>query len=472
MSTPFIHDDFLLQTPQARRLYHEYAEGLPIIDYHCHLPPQEVARDARWETITQLWLGGDHYKWRLMRSNGAEERLCTGDAGDWEKFEAFAATLPHALRNPMYHWCHLELARYFGVTDKRLGPDTAREIYDRCNEVLQSPEFSARGLMKKSNVVLVCTTDDPADSLEHHQAVADDDSFDVQMLPTWRPDKGLAVENAETFNAWVDTLAQAAGVEIHTFAEYLQALKARHEFFHAVGCRLSDHGIETAYAADVTDEQVEYIFGKIRDGSELADEEILAFKSAMLIEFGRMDHAKGWCQQFHFGAMRNNNTRRFGELGADTGFDSILDVELARPLSKLLDRLDSTNQLARTILYNLNPRDNELLATMLGNFQGPDAPGKVQFGSGWWFLDNIDGMTRQIEALSNTGLLGRFVGMLTDSRSFLSYTRHEYFRRLLCNILGQDMTLGLLPDDFDLIGEMVKNISYHNAATYFGFELG
>jgi glucuronate isomerase len=471
MSEPLIHDDFLLQTPQARRLYHEYAEDLPIIDYHCHLPPQQVADDHRWESITEIWLGGDHYKWRVMRSNGIDERFCTGDASDWEKFEAFAASLPYALRNPMYHWCHLELARYFGVTDKLLGPDTAREIYDRCNEVIRSPEFTARNLMKKSNVVLVCTTDDPADSLEHHAAVAADKSFDVQMLPTWRPDKGMAVEKAETFNAWVDKLAAAAGVKIHTFAEYIQAMKTRHEFFHAAGCRLSDHGIETAYAADVSDEQIDDIFKKIRDGAELSDEEILAFKSAMLLEFGWMDHAKGWTQQFHFGALRNNNTRRFHELGADTGFDSILDVEVAKPLSKLLDRLDSTNQLAKTILYNLNPRDNELLATMLGNFQGPEAPGKIQLGSGWWFLDNIDGMTRQIEALSNTGLLGRFVGMLTDSRSFLSYTRHEYFRRLVCNLLGGEMAAGLLPDDFGLIGEMVKNISYHNAAKYFGFNL-
>ncbi|MBN1554119.1 MAG: glucuronate isomerase [Phycisphaerae bacterium] len=471
MSKPFIHDDFLLQTPQARTLYHEYAEELPIIDYHCHLPPRQVAKDHRWESITEIWLGGDHYKWRVMRSNGVDEKFCTGDAGDWEKFAAFAASLPRAMRNPMYHWCHLELARYFGVTDKLLGPDTAREIYDRCNEVIRSPEFTARNLMKKSNVVLVCTTDDPVDSLEHHQAVAADDSFDVRMLPTWRPDKGMAVESAETFNAWVDKLAAAAGMQIHTFAEYMQAMKKRHEFFHAAGCRLSDHGIETAYAAEVSDEQVDDIFKKIRDGAELSGEEVLAFKSAMLLEFGWMDHAKGWTQQFHFGALRNNNTRRFRELGPDTGFDSIVDIEIAKPLSKLLDTLDSTNQLAKTILYNLNPRDNELLATMLGNFQGPEVPGKIQLGSGWWFLDNIDGMTRQIEALSNTGLLGRFVGMLTDSRSFLSYTRHEYFRRLVCNLLGGEMAAGLLPNDMNLIGEMVKNISYHNAARYFGFEL-
>ncbi len=471
MSQPFIHDDFLLQTPQARRLYHDYAEGLAIIDYHCHLPPSQVAQDQRWESITQIWLGGDHYKWRLMRSNGVEEKYCTGGASDWEKFQAFAACLPHALRNPMYHWCHLELARYFGVSDKRLSLETAREIFDRCNEVVRSPDFTARNLMKKSNVVLVCTTDDPVDSLEHHAAVAADTSFDVQVLPTWRPDKGMAVEKAETFNAWIDALAAAAGVTIHTFADFMQALRKRHDFFHAAGCRLSDHGIETAYATEVSDEQVENIFKKIRDGAELCDEEILAFKSAMLLEFGWMDHAKGWTQQFHFGALRNNNTRRFQELGADTGFDSILDIEIARPLSKLLDRLDSTNQLAKTILYNLNPRDNELLGTMLGNFQGPETPGKIQLGSGWWFLDNIDGMTRQIEALSNLGLLGRFVGMLTDSRSFLSYTRHEYFRRLLCNLLGGEMAQGLLPNDFELIGGMVKNISFYNAAAYFGFNL-
>lgn len=471
MSRPLIHDDFLLRTPQARRLYHEYAEGLPILDYHCHLPPRQVAEDHRWESITQVWLGGDHYKWRLMRSNGIEERYCTGDASDWEKFYAFACTLPQALRNPMYHWCHLELARYFGITDRLLGPDTAREIYDRCNEIVHSPDFSARRLMKKSNVVLVCTTDDPVDSLEYHRAVAADASFDIRMLPTWRPDKGMAVESAETFNAWVDRLAEAADREIRTFGDYRQALQRRHDFFHALGCRLSDHGLETAYAADFSDEQIASLFQKIRGGTELNGEEILAFRSAMLIEFGRMDHARGWTQQFHFGALRNNNTRRFRQLGPDTGFDSILDVEIARPLSKLLDRLDSTNQLAKTILYNLNPRDNELLATMLGNFQGPETPGKLQLGSGWWFLDNLDGMTRQIEALSNLGLLGRFVGMLTDSRSFLSYTRHEYFRRLLCDILGRDMAGGLLPEDFDLVGGMVKNICYYNAANYFGFDL-
>ncbi len=470
MSKPFIHDDFLLSTPQARRLYHDYAEDLPILDYHGHLPPRQVAENTRWETITQLWLGGDHYKWRLMRSNGVEERFCTGDAGDWEKFEAFAATLSHALRNPMYHWCHLELARYFDVTDL-LGPDTARNIYDRCNEALRSPEFTPRGLMKKNNVVLICTTDDPVDTLEHHRTVAADDSFDVQMLPTYRPDKGMAVEHAQTFNAWVDALAASAGMDIRTFEDYLTALKKRHDFFHAAGCRLSDHGIETAYAAEYTDKQIDEIFRKLRGGSDLLEEDILRFQSAMLVEFGRMDHAKSWCQQFHFGALRNNNTRRFRQLGADVGFDSILDAELARPLSRLLDRLDSTNQLAKTILYNLNPRDNELLAAMLGNFQGPDAPGKIQFGSGWWFLDNLYGMTRQIEAMSNLGLLGRFVGMLTDSRSFLSYTRHEYFRRLLCDLLGRDLADGLLPDDFDLVGGMVKNISFYNAVNYFGFDV-
>ena len=471
MPENFISENFLLQSEQSRKLYHDFAEEMPIIDYHCHLSPQQVSADQRWENITQIWLYGDHYKWRVMRANGVDERYCTGDASDWEKFEAFAATMPYLLRNPVYHWCHLELKRYFDISDVLLSPETARTIYDQCNEKISAPQFSSRSLMKQSNVALICTTDDPTDDLEHHRAVGEDGSFDIRMLPAWRADKGMAVEDAKIFNAWVDRLAAVAGVEIRTFDDYMFAMRKRHDFFNANGCRLSDHGIEVPYAEDYTTTQIEAIFSKVRGGGELDVEEVLKFKSAMLYEFAIMDHEKNWTQQFHFGALRNNNSRMFAALGPDSGFDSTGDFEIARPLSKFLDRLDRTGQLTRTILYNLNPRDNELLASMIGNFQEGVTPGKIQLGSAWWFMDNIDGMTRQMEALNNSGLLSRFVGMTTDSRSFLSYVRHEYFRRLLCNILGGEMARGLIPDDMELVGKMVGDICYNNAASYFGFDI-
>ena len=467
----FITDDFLLETRAARTLYHEYAAEMPIVDYHCHLQPKHVADDLRWENIAQIWLYGDHYKWRAMRSNGVPERYCTGDASDWEKFEKWAETVPYLLRNQLYNWTHLELKRYFGISDRLLGPDTAKGIWEECNERIKDPDFSARGLMKQSNVVLVCTTDDPADDLAAHKAIAADESFDIQVLPTWRPDKGMAVEDAAAFNAWVDRLGAAADVDIGDFDSYMSALRKRHDFFHSMGCRLSDHGLETAYGEDCTESDAAGIFKKIRGGDSLCGEDILKFKSAMLYEFGVMDHARGWVQQYHFGAMRNNNTRLFKQLGPDTGFDSIIDLEIARPLSRLLDRLDSRDRLAKTILYNLNPCHNALLVTMLGNFQDGTTPGKMQHGSAWWVLDHKDGMERQIEDLSQNGLLSRFVGMLTDSRSFLSYTRHEYFRRILCNMLGNDMSKGFMPDDTELVGSMVRDICYNNAAKYFGFDL-
>lgn len=466
-----IHENFLLQNDAAVDLYHNYAKDMPIIDYHCHLPPEHVAENKQFKTLTEIWLAGDHYKWRQMRTNGIPETYCTGDASDWEKFEKWAETVPQTLRNPLYHWTHLELRQPFGIEDRLLNPETAKGIYDECNEKLATPEFSARGIMKYFDVRLVCTTDDPCDSLEHHIAVRDDKDFDVQMLPTFRPDKGMAVESASLWNGWVDKLAAAADVEIRDFDSYLAALRKRHDFFHKVGGRLSDHGVETAYAEDYTDKEIAAIFDKVRGGTELDSLEILKFKSCMLYEFGLMDAEKGWVQQFHFGALRNNSSRLFKALGPDTGFDSIGDFEIARPLSRLLDRLDQNNKLAKTILYNLNPRDNELLASMIGNFQDGSCPGKMQFGSGWWFLDQLDGMRRQIESLSQLGLLSRFVGMLTDSRSFLSYTRHDYFRRLLCNIFGADIEAGLVPDDRELVGSIVKNISYNNAAGYFGFNL-
>ncbi len=470
MAAPFIDDDFLLETEAARRLYHDYAAAMPICDYHCHLPPRQVATDVRWSNLTQVWLYGDHYKWRAMRSNGVSERFCTGDATDREKFDAFAATMPYLLRNPMYHWSHLELTRYFGV-DALLSPSTADAVWARTSERLTDPDMSARGLMRRSNVRLVCTTDDPIDTLEYHAALANDASFDVQVLPTWRPDKGMAVETPAVFNDWADRLAAAAGMDTGTLPKFLEALRKRHDFFAARGCRLSDHGVETVFFDDYTDKEIADIFDAVRGGGSVGPDAVRKFKSAMMYEFGRMDAEKGWTQQIHYGAMRNNNSRLFSRLGPDTGFDSIGDWPIARGLSRLLDRLDLENALPRTILYTLNPRDNEVLGTMIGNFQDGSVPGKMQFGSGWWFNDQMDGMTRHIEALSQLGLLSRFVGMLTDSRSFLSYTRHEYFRRILCGILGRDIARGLIPLDFDLVGGMVKDICYNNAARYFGFRL-
>jgi len=471
MSESFITENFLLRNESAVRLYHEYAADLPIIDYHCHLPPCQIAEDHRFANLTQIWLAGDHYKWRAMRAAGVPERFCTGDASDWEKFQKWSETVPKTLRNPLYHWTHLELKRPLGIGDRLLCPATARGIWDECNAKLAKPEFSCRGILRQMKVVLVCTTDDPTDTLEYHAALAGDRSFPVRVLPTFRPDRGMAVESPPAFNAWVEKLAQAAGAEIRDFESFLDALRRRHEFFHARGCRISDHGVETMYAEDYTGAEVAQLFARVRRGDGLSPEEIRKFKSAMLYEFALMDHARGWTQQFHIGALRNNNTRAFEALGPDTGFDSIGDLPVAAALSRFFDRLDRQGRLAKTILYNLNSAQNDVLATMLGNFQDGNPPGKMQFGSGSWFLDQRDGMLRQLESLSNQGLLSCFVGMLTDSRSFLSYTRHEYFRRILCNLLGTEMEEGLLPRDFELVGSMVRDISYHNAARYFGFGL-
>jgi glucuronate isomerase len=469
MATDFIHEDFLLETETAKKLYHEHAAKCPIYDYHCHLPIQQVADDFKFENMTKIWLAGDHYKWRAMRTNGVQERFCTGDASDWEKFQAWSATVPHCLRNPLYHWTHMELKKPFGIT-KLLSPDTAKEIYDNCSELLKMPKFSTRGIMRQMNVALVCTTDDPIDDLRHHRKIAAD-GFEIKVYPAWRPDKGMAVENLKAMNEWIDKLSAVSGVKIKNFDNYIEALRKRHDFFHDNNCRLSDHGLETAYAADYKDSDIKKIFEKIRHNKKLTKKESLQFKSAMLYEFAIMDAEKGWVQQFHFGALRNNNTRLFNYLGPDTGFDSIGDFDLGRPLVKFLDRLDSQNKLAKTILYNLNPRDNELLGTIIGCYQDGSVAGKMQLGSGWWFLDQKDGMEKQMTALSNLGLLSRFIGMLTDSRSFLSYPRHEYFRRILCNILGKDVKNGLIPNDMKLLGQMVENISFNNAKNYFGMQL-
>jgi glucuronate isomerase len=465
----FMDENFLLQTETAQRLYHEHAATLPIIDYHCHLIPQMVAEDHRFRSLTEIWLGGDHYKWRAMRTNGVDERFITGtDTDDWQKFERWAETVPYTLRNPLYHWTHLELKTAFGIT-KLLNPQTAREIYEECNEKLAQPEYSARGMMRRYRVEAVCTTDDPIDSLEYHIATRES-GFEVKMLPTWRPDKAMAVEVPTAFRAYVERLAEVSGVTISTYDDLLDALRRRHDFFAEQGCKLSDHGLEEFYAEPYTEAEIRAIYNKVYGGAELTTEEIWKFKSAMLVEFGRMDWEKGWTQQFHYGALRNNNTRMFRQIGPDTGFDSIGEFNTARAMSRFLDRLDVEGHLTKTILYNLNPCANEVVATMLGNFQDGTTAGKIQFGSGWWFLDQKDGMEKQMNALSALGLLSRFVGMLTDSRSFLSYPRHEYFRRTLCNLLGRDIENGELPAaEMKRIEGMVEDISYYNAKNYFQF---
>ncbi len=467
----FNDENFLLQTPTAERLYHDYAEHLPIIDYHCHLIPEYVASDHKFENLSKIWLEGDHYKWRAMRTNGVDERYITGkDTTDWEKFEKWAETVPYTMRNPLYHWTHLELKTAFGV-DRLLNPSTAKEIYEKCSAMLQEPSHSARGLMLHYNVETVCTTDDPVDTLEYHLKVKND-GFKVKMLPTWRPDKAMAVEDPVAYRKYIDLLSSVSGVAINNFADVIAALQVRHDFFESVGCRLSDHGIEEFYADDYTPEEIETIFKKVYGGTELTQAEISKFKTAMMIEFAIMDHDSGWTQQFHYGAIRNNNSRMMTQLGPDTGFDSIGDFTVAKKMSRFLDMLASRDKLTKTIIYNLNPRDNELVATMLGNFQdGRYGAGKIQFGSGWWFLDQKDGMEKQMNALSVLGLLSRFVGMLTDSRSFLSYPRHEYFRRTLCNLVGNDIENGLLPaSEIDFIGrEIISKIAYGNAKEYFKF---
>ncbi len=466
---PFLDDNFLLDNKTAERLFHDYAKDQPIIDYHCHLPPDQIAANHRFSTLTQIWLNGDHYKWRAMRSNGVSERYCTGDASDWEKFEMWASTVPYTLRNPLYHWTHLELRNPFGVTGKLLNPATAREIYDHCNRKLAQDDFTTQGLLKHFGVLVVCSTDDPVDALDAHQRHAKNADATTRLLPTWRPDKAMALSDLAGWNLWVDGLQAVSGVDIASFEDLLVALAKRQAFFHQLGCRVSDHGLDQIWADPYTPKQIDAIFAKARAKQPLSPVEEAQFRSAMLYELAVMDHARGWTQQFHLGAMRNNSTRMMRSLGPDTGFDSIGDYPQAFALGRLLDRLDSTNQLCKTILYNLNPADNEVIATMLGNFQDGSFPGKIQLGSAWWFMDQKDGMERQLNALSALGLLSRFVGMLTDSRSFLSYSRHEYFRRLLCNLLGQDVENGLIPHDLELVGNMVRDICFRNARAYFGF---
>ena len=468
---PFLDEDFLLQTTTAGRLYHDYAEEMPIYDYHCHLPVADIAADNKYKNLTRIWLDGDHYKWRAMRTCGVSEDLITGEAGDRQKFDAWAQTVPKTLGNPLYHWTHLELKRYFDIRDTLLNPDTAEKIYQTCGEMLQSDQLSTKNILRRMKVKVVCTTDDPIDDLRHHQQIVDDKDFSVRVLPAFRPDRAMAVESPVVFNEWVDRLEAAADTAVGNYSSFLEALRRRHDFFHAAGCRLSDHGLEEPYARDYTDAEIRRIFSTVREGKALRDSQIMRFKSAILEDLAVMDAEKGWTQQFHFGALRNTNTRAFEKLGPDTGYDTIGDFEMARPLARFLDRLEQKEKLAKTILYILNPRDNELIAAMIGNFQDGRTPGKIQFGSGWWFNDQKDGMQRQLNALSSMGLLSQFVGMLTDSRSFLSYPRHEYFRRVLCNMLGSEVEKGLLPNDLDLIGSMVTDICWHNAVKYFGIEV-
>lgn len=460
-------ENFLLETETAKDLFHNHAAKMPIIDYHCHLEPKMIAEDHKFRNITELWLGGDHYKWRAMRTNGVEEKYCTGtDTSDWEKFEKWAETVPYTFRNPLYHWTHLELKTAFGI-NKLLSPKTAREIYDECNEKLAKPEFSARGLMRHYNVECVCTTDDPVDDLHYHKQIRES-GFEIHVIPAWRPDKAMNIEKKE-YASYVEKLAEVSGSEIRTFADMVDALKKRHDFFAENGCRLSDHGVEEFYDEPYTDSQVETIFEKAMRGLQLSDLEVRQYKHCFLTLMAEMDYDSDWTQQYHYGAIRDNNTLMYKQLGPDTGFDSIGEFNTARAMSHFLDHLNTEHKLTRTILYCLNPCANEVIATMLGNFQDGSEPGKIQFGSGWWFNDQLDGMTKQINALSVLGLLSRFVGMLTDSRSFLSYPRHEYFRRLLCNILGNDVEHGLLPADHEVLTRMVEDISYNNARRYFKF---
>jgi len=464
---PFINNDFLLYSDFARQLYHDFAEKMPIIDYHCHLNPQQIADDRIFDNITQVWLEGDHYKWRAMRANGIDEHYITGNASDREKFKAWAKTVPKTLRNPLFHWTHLELKRYFDINEL-LDENNADKIFDETSEKLKSKEYSVRSLLKKMNVEVVCTTDDPLDSLEYHAVFGSKDS-EFKMLPAWRPDKVVSIENQETWNVYVSKLEEVSGTNIKNYTTLLNALEKRHDYFHNAGCRLSDHGLETFYAKNYTQKEIDKILAKVRKGEKPSKKEVKLFKSAILHDLAVMDNDKGWVQQFHVGALRNNNEKQFEKLGPDTGYDSIGDKPVAASMAKFLSDLDKEDKLTKTILYNLNPAHNEVFATMIGNFQDGKIPGKIQWGSGWWFLDQKDGITKQLNTLSNMGLLSLFVGMLTDSRSFLSFPRHEYFRRILSNLIGEDMKNGEIPDNIELAGKMVSDISYFNAKKYFNF---
>ena len=464
----FLDADFLLQNDTARTLYRKHADKMPIIDYHCHLDPKMIARNYQFTDLTEIWLGGDHYKWRAMRANGIPEEYITGSRSSYEKFEKWAETLPYTMRNPLYHWTHLELSRIFGIHDV-LKLSNARDIFENCTAKLQTPEFRPQAIMKRMRVEAIGTTDDPVDTLEYHREIRES-SFSVKVLPAWRPDKAIAIDNPLTYNDYLTKLEEASGMSISTYDDLLDALQRRHDFFAQEGCNLSDHGMSTFYADPYTESEIRLIFLKVRAGTTPTAEETDKFRSAMLYELAVMDHRSNWVQQFHLGAIRNNNARMYKKIGPDTGYDSIDDCVVAAPMNRFFSRLDEAGHLAKTIVYNLNPRDNELLVSSIYNFNDGSFPGKMQFGSGWWFLDQLTGMENQLNALSNLGLLSRFVGMLTDSRSFLSYPRHEYFRRLLCNMIGNDIEKGLLPvSEITFIGQMIEDICYYNAKRYFGW---
>lgn len=468
MTTDFIYDEFLLENDYARELYHDSAAKMPIIDYHCHLIPEEIATNHQFKDLTEVWLGGDHYKWRALRGNGIPEEYITGSKPSWEKFEKWAETVPYTMRNPLYHWTHLELARVFGIY-KLLNPETAREIYEDCTAKLQTDEFRGQEIMKKFNVETVCTTDDPIDNLEWHKYIQEH-PFGVNVLPAWRPDKVTAIEKPDEFCSYIHKLEEASGISITSYQDLLDALQKRHDFFESMGCRLSDHGLDTFYADECTHEDADRIFRNTLKGIQPKNEDISIYRTAVLLDLARMDCRSGWVQQFHIGPLRNNNRRMFEKLGPDTGFDAIGDKSLAAAGHKFFSTLAYDNMLAKTILYNLNPKDSEVMAALAYTFNDGTVPGKMQYGAAWWFLDQEDGIRKQLNTLSSFGLLSRFVGMLTDSRSFLSYPRHEYFRRILCNVLGDDIQSGRLPkSEMHFIHQMVQDISYNNAKRYFGF---
>ena len=461
----FMDDNFLLHTKTAQYLYHEHAKIMPIYDFHSHLPVEDIANNINFNNIGQAWFAGDHYKWRLMRTNGIPEQFCTGNATDYEKFQKWAETVPKTIRNPLYHWTHLELQRYFNIEDL-LNPTTCKTIYDHCSNLLKTPEFSIKNLLIMMNVKLICTTNDPIDSLEFHKKIKND-GYEVKILPTFRPDKAMNVEDNASFIKYIHQLSDISEITIENFSSLIEAIDIRHKYFHDNGCRIADHGVDQLHAKKYSDQDIEIIIHKLLSKNELSDKEISQFKSAFLYEIGRLNHKRGWVQQFHIGALRNINSRLFNKLGSDIGCDSIGDYNMSENMAKFLDHLDQSNELAKTVLYNLNPRDNELFASMIGNFQDGTFPGKIQFGPSWWFLDNIEGIKKQINSLSTLGLLYHFIGMTTDSRSFLSFPRHEYFRRILCNIVGNDIENGEIPADMNLLGEMIENICYNNAANYF-----
>lgn len=468
MTTDFINDEFLLENDYARELYHDSAAKMPIIDYHCHLIPEEIATNHQFKDLTEVWLGGDHYKWRALRGNGIPEEYITGSKPSWEKFEKWAETVPYTMRNPLYHWTHLELARVFGIY-KLLNPETAREIYEDCTAKLQTDEFRGQEIMKKFNVETVCTTDDPIDNLEWHKYIHEH-PFGVNVLPAWRPDKVTDIEKPDVFRSYIHKLEEASGIAITDYHDLLDALQKRHDYFENMGCRLSDHGLDTFYAEECTQDDADRIFRNTLKGIQPKNEDINIYRTAVLLDLTRMDCRSGWVQQFHIGPLRNNNRLMFEKLGPDTGFDAIGDKSLAAAGHKFFSTLAYDNMLAKTILYNLNPKDSEVMAALAYTFNDGTVPGKMQYGAAWWFLDQEDGIRKQLNTLSSFGLLSRFVGMLTDSRSFLSYPRHEYFRRILCNELGKDIQSGRLPkSEIHFIHKMVQDISYNNAKRYFGF---